>query len=257
MTDTPYNRKFFEARQIGAHVSADRISEWVCGLLSPKSVLDVGCGTGGWLAAFQRLGVSDVLGMDGDWVPRDRLEVPADKFRPVDLRQPLEPGRHFDLAICLEVAEHLPEVDARQLVHGLTLASPIVLFSAAVPHQGGTGHLNEQWPGYWIALFRERGYVCVDCVRGRFWNDDRVAWWYAENAFFFVAEAAADSIARLQAEARRFPLANCAVVHPALFEAKLRELSNPMSYSLRGVFQVLPALLGRAFASRLRKRHER
>ncbi len=250
MTKPKYKREFFETRQSTAHLSAESVARWVYELLAPKSVLDVGCGTGGWLAAFRRLGVADVLGVDGDWVPRDRLEISAEEFRAVDLCLPLSVGRQFDLAICMEVVEHLPSAVSEQIVESLTSVSPVILFSAAIPHQGGTGHVNEQWQSYWIRLFEEKGYECVDCLRGKFWNDEKVAWWYAENAFFFVAVTAEAQLARLRAEAQKFPMAKCDVVHPALFEARIRELSSPDSYSLSGMLKEIPYRFLRAVRRR-------
>lgn len=251
MDEKHYDRSFFEVRRRGVQVSAEVISGWVYELLAPKSVIDVGCGTGGWLSAFRRYGVANVLGLDGAWVPLDRLEIPAEQFRAVDLRQPLAVNSRFDLAISLEVAEHLSGDHAKQFVRSLTGLSPVVLFSAAIPQQGGTGHLNEQWPAYWIALFREQEYECVDCLRGHFWQDDRVAWWYAQNAFFFVAKDAAAPLARLEAERLRSSFNGCAVVHPFLFEGKTRETSNRDDYQLRTMLKVLPRELVRAVRGRL------
>src|SRR5580658_5561827 len=98
-----YNRQFFEIRQDLARQSAERGTAWLVELLAPQSVIDIGCGTAGWLAAFRRRGVSEILGLDGDWVPRDQLEIPTEDFRVADLHGPVNIERPFDLAICLEV----------------------------------------------------------------------------------------------------------------------------------------------------------
>ena len=63
-----------------------------------------------------------------------------------DLAQPLQIDRRFDLALSLEVAEHLPPECGSEFVQTLTDLSSVILFSAAIPFQGGTDHLNEQWP---------------------------------------------------------------------------------------------------------------
>jgi hypothetical protein len=70
-------------------------------------------------------------------------------------------------------------------VTSLTLLGPVVLFSAAVPGQGGTRHLNEQWPEYWVALFERREYIAIDCIRRRVWDNDEVSWWYSQNMLLF------------------------------------------------------------------------
>ena len=103
-----------------------------------------------------------------------------------DLAQPLQIDRRFDLALSLEVAEHLPPECGSEFVQTLTDLSSVILFSAAIPFQGGTDHLNEQWPEYWADRFDARGYVPIDCIRRRIWRNEDVEWWYAQNLMFFV-----------------------------------------------------------------------
>jgi hypothetical protein len=97
----------------------------------------------------------------------------------------------------------MPSSSAERFVGALTVAAPLVAFLAAVPGQGGDGHLNEQWPAYWAALFAKRGYEVVDCLRELFWDDARVQWWYAQNALLFVDTAALDAITALRSHPRR------------------------------------------------------
>src|SRR5262245_60687338 len=147
-------------------------------LVSPTSVLDVGCGVGSWLAAFDGL---RVLGIDEH--PPDEVSCPYERR---DLRQPFDVGR-FDLALCLEVGEHLPPTSAAGLVRSPVAAAPTVAFSGAIPGQEGYGHINCQWPDYWAALFAEHGYVQYDSIRTRVWDDDRVSYWYRQNMFIYAA----------------------------------------------------------------------
>jgi hypothetical protein len=156
-------------------------------LLQPRSVVDVGCGTGAWLSEFRNQGVPQILGLDGEYVNREELLIPAASFRSVDLTFQLpDLGRRFDLAVSLEVAEHLPSSHAEEFVSDICSLSPFVLFSAAVPWQGGTGHVNEQWQPYWRRLFAGRGYIALDPVRPAVWKDRRVEWWYRRNIFLYV-----------------------------------------------------------------------
>ncbi len=145
-TDTFYTDVFFEGMQDGASRSARGILPFVIRLLQPESVVDIGCGRGAWLAASSELGITDVLGLDGDYVSNHDLLIPGDRFLATDLSKPFTIPRHFSLALCLEVAEHLPRRAARTLVQTLTAAAPAVLFSAAIPGQPGTHHVNEQFP---------------------------------------------------------------------------------------------------------------
>jgi len=246
-----YDRQFFEARQDLARQSAERVVAWLVELLAPQSVVDVGCGTAGWLAAFHRRGVSNILGLDGDWVPRDRLEIPANRFQAVDLHRPLRMEGKFDLAMCLEVAEHISPPAGDTLVRSLVQLAPVVLFSAAVPHQGGSGHINEQWVDYWIARFEREGRVAIDCFRPQFWNDDTVAWWYSQNAIFFVDPQAVEPLAKLRAREAKASLNHCAAVHPRMFESLVLRLQSPMNHSLGKVLGALPALVTRSVSERL------
>ena len=180
----PYDGQFFASQRGGSISSAKVIVPLVLETFPSASVVDVGCGVGGWVAEYMRHGVERVLGVDGDYVDLASLEIPADRFQSADLSRPLDLGS-FDLAMSLEVAEHLPEDCAETFVDTLTKAAPIVVFSAAVPEQGGVNHVNEQWPSYWIRKFAARGYVVEDCIRPAIWNDERVKWWYRQNIFVF------------------------------------------------------------------------
>src|SRR4029079_13889229 len=123
----------YERHQSGSGSSAEVVAPLVVGWVRPKSVVDVGGGVGPGAAAFLRRGVEDVVGVDGSPVPKDLLQIPADRFLVRDLSKPLDLGRTFDLALALEVAEHLPASAAGTLVTSLTALAPVVLFSAAIP----------------------------------------------------------------------------------------------------------------------------
>src|SRR4029077_19644174 len=109
-------------------------------------------------------GARDILGLDGDYVSREKLAIPAQNFMAMDLTGPISVERTFDLVVSLEVAEHLPADCSSGFVDALTRLGPVVLFSAAAPYQGGAQHVNEQWPEYWAKLFSRKGYLPVDCL---------------------------------------------------------------------------------------------
>jgi SAM-dependent methyltransferase len=182
---TIYNDAFFSGLKDGSARSAAVIVPLVLQHFPARSVVDVGCGIGTWLAEFARRGVVEYLGADGDYVPRDRLMIPVSNFHACDLATFSAPTRRFDLACSLEVAEHLPPDRASHFVAALTELAPAVLFSAAIPGQRGIGHVNEQWPSYWAALFEARGYAGIDCVRPDVFGDQRVEPWYRQNTIVF------------------------------------------------------------------------
>jgi SAM-dependent methyltransferase len=149
----------------------------------PRSVLDVGCGTGTWLKTLIDFGVDDVFGVDGVAVPAEQLLVAGNLFRRLDLTQTWNLERRFHAVLCLEVAEHLDQAAAPVLIETLTNHSERIVFSAACPGQTGQHHVNCQWPGYWQKLFNERGFVCSDDVRWKIWDSNAIEPWYRQNIF--------------------------------------------------------------------------
>src|SRR5687768_2487400 len=141
-----YSAAFFRTMSASARSSAEQVVPLMMELVQPRSVVDVGSAAGSWLSVFREHGVEDVLGIDGDYVRAETLEIPLDHFLAHDLAKPLRLSRKFDLVVCLEVAEHLPRSRADSLVDDLAALGSTVLFSAAIPFQGGTHHVNEQWP---------------------------------------------------------------------------------------------------------------
>jgi len=164
----------------------------------------------------------------------------------LDLERRFDLGRRFDLAICLEVAEHLSPAAADPLVDSLTSHADVVLFSAAIPFQGGHHHVNEQFPDYWAERFARRGFCVIDCLRPRIWNDAEILWWLRQNVLVFAHERAVAANRKLQREIevnRRLR-----VVHPDCYSGRMQlahNLANDYQRMLAtvghgGVFQVTP-----------------
>jgi SAM-dependent methyltransferase len=230
-----------------AFVSATHVLPHVFCIIEPRSVVDVGCGGGGWLAACAALGVRDILGIDGDYVDVRRLRFPKEHFRAHDLTKPFEINRKFDLAISLEVAEHIPEQFAESFVASLVRLAPVVLFSAAIPFQRGVGHVNERWPSYWRQLFRAHDYSMVDIIRGMVWENNNVDVWYRQNVLLFVDKSYLASNVALAAAEQQANGRPVDVVHP------LRYLDDANPTALRA----LKVLLKRSPYARLHWRLQR
>jgi len=215
--ETAYGTAFFDGQRSGARRSAGAVVPPVVELLRPRSVVDVGCGLGTWLAVLRDHGVEEVLGVDGDYVDRALLEIPGDCFRAVDLTEPFHLDESFDLALSLEVAEHLPAGSSVGFVESLTSLAPVILFSAAVPYQGGTHHVNEQWPEYWASLFREHGYVPLDWLRRQIWARPDVEWWYAQNTLLYAHADYCAARPDLEDIARRTDPSRLTLIHPEAY----------------------------------------
>jgi SAM-dependent methyltransferase len=212
-----YNAPYYAALQAGARASANQVMPRVLNLVAPLSIVDFGCGSGAWLATALALGIADIQGVDGPWVTPSTLQIEPERFQSADLGGTVDLGRRFDLALCLEVAEHLLPEAARALVATLTAHAPVILFSAAVPGQGGEGHVNEAWPSSWRALFAARGFDCFDILRGPIWEETAIEPWYRQNLLIFAARDRLDEDRALatrlsEATPRPFDIAHPAVL---------------------------------------------
>jgi SAM-dependent methyltransferase len=234
-----YDNSFFERHFADALASARVIAPLICDLIHPRSVLDVGCGRGAWLRAFREIGVDFIQGLDGDYVGRDALLIPSESFVSADLAKLTKLPGNYDLAVCLEVIEHLSSQAGRNIVTALTEAAHVILFSAAVPGQIGTGHVNGQWPEYWRQLFETRGYRLLDPIRPRIRDDQRVAWWYRQNILMFASEKTISCNDALRAEASREPQPELEWVHISMVRkdcsrnALLSAVSHALPVSLK------------------------
>jgi len=184
-----YGPEFYARQGPGSLRSARIVAALVAELVAPRSVVDVGCGLGGWLLAFNEAGARELRGLDGNHVDRSKLYIDPVCFTAVDLAQPFRIAGRFDMAVCVEVAEHLPHARSRDLVDTLCDAAPVVLFSSALPGQGGSGHVNEQWPEYWRQRFHAHGFHTINAIRPLIREDPRVLWWYRQNLVLYASDA--------------------------------------------------------------------
>jgi SAM-dependent methyltransferase len=182
--------------------------------LRPASVVDVGCGIGTWLRVFQDLGVNKILGLDGSNVDKRQLKIDEKFFRAVDFRDPFQISEKYDLVLCLEVIEHLDECDAQSFIDLLTSFGDTIVFSGALPGQGGQNHLNEQWLTHWIEFFAAKGYKYYDLIRPLVWENSEVDFWYKQNIVVFSRKSLGTEV--------NVQYKN--LVHPELLSIKEREI---------------------------------
>jgi SAM-dependent methyltransferase len=207
-----YTADYYDHFASGSKGSAQALVPIVLDLTGGvASVLDVGCGIGLWLAEWSACGVPDVVGVDGDYVSSDQLLI--DQFVPHDLTTPLNLGRKFDLVTSLEVAEHLDASVAAMFVKSLCdHATETILFSAAVPGQGGEHHVNEQWPSYWRPIFEGHGFEVFDVLRPMVWTNEGIKSYYRQNALLYARGKMAERLTALESGVL------LDVVHPAELE---------------------------------------
>ncbi|MCL6683736.1 class I SAM-dependent methyltransferase [Sphingomonas alba] len=189
MSDHEYSHDFYSYIDAGSRRSARAVASILLPEMKITSLLDVGAGHGAWAAEWLAAGVKTVVAVDGDYVQADQLAIPKKNFRAHDLSTPLDLKKSFDLVQTLEVAEHLPEGKAELFVDNLTRHGDVILFSAAVPHQGGEHHVNEQPPEYWREKFASRGYAAFDFVRPKLQGQSEVMPWYRFNSYVYANAA--------------------------------------------------------------------
>lgn len=249
--------RFFQQRDDFTRAAAERIVPLLLELYSPKSVIDLGCGVGTWLSVFQGHGVHEVHGIDGWEVDTSLLQIAPKDFEKHDLSHKMAVGRHYDLAISLEVAEHLPPRSAGDFVKTLVDLAPVVLFSAAIPNQGGINHVNEQWPQYWAEMFAGHNYVAIDTLRRQIWRDDSIKGWYRQNIFMFSRLDILEGHPALQDAYKQTWPEQLDLVHPQIFSWKQsdhqREIIQARQLTLADVARMLPELIRRSIVSRWKR----
>lgn len=218
----PYDSEFFKDRS-KSQQSADIVVPLLTTFFHPRSVIDLGCGTGEWLKSFKQEGCR-ILGIDGEYVQKDniKLEIEGEEFIARDLsvpffgKQPVKGKERFDLAVSLEVAEHLPPERAESFVYDLTCMSDVVLFSAAVPGQPGTNHINCRFQDYWESLFLSCHYKAADFLRPMIWNDHRINVIYRNNMLLYY-NAKKKNIEEMVHDFPALSLPSMNAVHPELY----------------------------------------
>lgn len=190
--------------------AAEQVLPVLFEIYTPSTIIDVGCGLGNWIEVAKKISKADVIGVDGNYVNRSLLKIEENEFVEKDLTKPFDLDKKFDLAICLEVAEHLPETSAEGFVKSLTNHSDVIMFSAALPGQGGQNHINEQWPSYWQEHFDKCGFEMIDFFRFKIWNNPKIEYWYKQNLFLVVRKG--------HALANNESKIDYSLVHPELLE---------------------------------------
>ena len=215
-----YETDFYENR----HNSTWHSAKTILGMLSrffptPSSVLDLGCGVGTWLSYFHNRGIP-VTGIEGPWVPIEYLRIPSSSVHFFNIQEELTKNSErfkgitkHNLAISLEVAEHIEESLADRFVEFLTTHADYILFSAAIPGQTGDGHVNEQWPSYWAEKFSQYDFTLFDVIRHDIWDDADIPFWYRQNCFLGARKGLLDLPFALCPGDKKFD-----IVHPKQFE---------------------------------------
>ncbi len=212
-----YDTEFYKAQNLleqSLQEALRRISQI---LPSINNCIDVGCGVGVWLKAWQTIQPEiNIYGIDFNVASDSVFAIPRNNYQKVDLRDSakeiydkvifeirekelfeISGNKPFDLVQSFEVAEHLEEKYADNFIYLLTLFSNKILFSAALPMQGGTHHVNERLPKYWARIFAKYGYECFDICRKELFDmviNNDLQPWYGQNMFLYIHKSCSDEI---------------------------------------------------------------
>ena len=219
MTAALYPADFYANRRTHTAHAARCVLGAMPAALPRARVADLGCGTGTWLAAALASGSKMAFGIEGDWVTPTMLDDARIALTPHDLAQSFA-GPRVDLAVSLEVAEHLLPARAASFVADLVALAPAVLFSAAIPGQGGVGHTNEQWQSWWAAQFAHHGYLPYDIIRPAIWADDAIPAWYRQNTVLYLDAPTSRTLGLVPTDPTLLD-----TVHPAFWSRANRELA--------------------------------
>ena len=215
-----YSKNYYERRSNLSFTSAEKTLHHLKKFYDFSSVVDFGCGTGTWLKVCQKIGCEDILGLD-DYAEEILLEIPKENFLRKNIGEPVELQKKYDLAISLEAAEHIDEDFSENIVKNLVFASDVILFSAALPGQGGTHHVNEQPPNFWAEKFNKHKFAQYDFLRSLIWEENKVAWWYKQNIFLYINE---NSQRNIDIPVLVNDLSFKHVVHPDCLNSRIQEL---------------------------------
>lgn len=207
----------------------------------PESVLDVGCGIGTWLSVANSMGVTDISGIEGPWLNGDNLRIAPNVVSILDLERPFDLERKFELVISLEVAEHLSETAAENFIESLVRHGDIVLFSAAIPFQGGHHHLNEQWQSYWAELFDKHNYRCLDFLQRLIWDNVNVFYHIRQNMLLFVSDSKSENPRYQNLSKTSSPATPLSVVHPQTHKSNIYLMDQLMQ--IKQKYDAMMALL--------------
>jgi hypothetical protein len=247
---TPYDSQFYHSYIGESESSAACVVPKLMNLFHPKSVIDVGCGVGTWLRVFRDQGVERLRGLDGSYVKETDFRIDWSSFCSADLERPERPkDESFDLATCLEVAEHVSPERADVFVEFLVGCADVIAFSAAIPNQGGTDHRNEQWQSFWAAKFMKHGFLASDLLRRQVWGASQCAYYYQQNLVLYV-RASSPWVSKLSDALWLSNPESCQtldVVHPA----KWLQAHDDRQLGLRRISRALPNAIVMALGRRL------
>lgn len=248
MNEQHYTDTFYSERHNNTIKAAKAVIKTVMKILPTiNSVVDFGCGVGSWLYVFKNHhNIPEIIGLDGDWVPNKQLVIDKNEFIETNMENTVNLNKRFDLAISLEVAEHISQKNASIFVKNIITHSDMIIFSAAIPFQGGSNHINEQWQSYWSDMFEAYGYRAIDIIKPAIWNNDEIPYYYKQNIVLYVNKEAEHRLNIPTMCMEWFPNNAINMVHPELFlrtQLEVHTIKGSFKFFRRAVKKQIKSLI--------------
>ena len=190
VTDTYHAQYQIDSESEKAVDAYRAVARAIYDVLGAKTLLDVGCGAGPLLRAYEEISPFGLIaGVEGSrHALREDLRIELhDLTAPLDLK-----WKGFDVVTCFDVAEHLPKEAAPTLVRSIVKhAGRWIVFGPAPEGQDGYYHINCQHPTWWVNLFEMNDVKLraglSETLRTRIREDERhsFCWWVAKNLMVF------------------------------------------------------------------------
>lgn len=217
-----YDIRYYKKHQVGSYRSAKSILSYLLTILDISSMMDFGCGMGTWCQAAEELGIIDVIGIDKHAFDEEYMLLSDERYFENDLTKPTSFERKADLVVSVEVGEHIESSFSELFIGNLCRHGDIVLFSSALPFQGGTGHINERMCSYWTNIFNSYNYRIIDCIRPHFWDNQDVEVWYKNNCVLFVKNEIFHRVKK-SIDIQSFPID---IIHPDMLKRIINNKKN-------------------------------
>lgn len=182
-----FNKKYYDSFKKGSYEFGLVLDEILNKKISYSKVVDFGCGSCDFIYGFTQKNNIKFLGMDShdEIIESKYLELNS-KYIKTNIIEPIKNIEKFDISFCLEVLEHINNIDSLKVVNNLIHSSDLIIFSSAHKGQGGLSHINEQDLDYWINVFNNNNYLCFDYLRSKIQSNNKIPYYYKYNTVMFI-----------------------------------------------------------------------
>lgn len=184
-----YSREFHASIQHEERPQAERLGLYIKTYVPCQTFIDFGCSSGLYLLEVKKQ-LPDIKALGYEFSEAAVNAALCMDVHHFDLTQVLDrPKSPMTLGLCLEVLEHIEDSHWRPVLENITKLSDIIIFSAARPGQGGTGHINCRPKIDWIRRFSSLGWIVDHDFTSHllaYMKNGPHMGWFANNAIVLV-----------------------------------------------------------------------